>query len=229
MFLFHHPKVQKPDFIYFAGEETPQESGESQMCTADSCQLKIETAEKDLGTMFEEMGSVYGLNVDTRDMDNMTFYQFKNKEGKNVMDVAYDADKDIYYLVDYTPFGQRPLGQAKSVDDLMTLSLNNALENNTSQVDKQLRSLVGGMECEVSTDNEHLMKNYLYKNPDGAPVFHVTVDYRAGTKPVFHYVEHTGSGTEMQKLSSEELEEVAYVVRTDREKTMVAARERGSR
>lgn len=212
---------KKPTFIYFDGPEAPQEADAGKTCDAGVCEIKIDQAEKDVGKMFEEVSSVYGLDVETKSMEDTTFYQFKNKEGGNVIGVAYDSTKNIYYLVDYTPFGQRSLGEANSVDDLMTLSLNEALENNSSRIDKKLKGLISGVDCEVSLDSNNLMKEYVYKTADGKVDFHISVDYGAGAKPVFHYIEHVGN-TENEKLESEDLREVAYAVQDDHEKTMVA-------
>lgn len=184
---------KKPTFIYFDGPEVSQETEAGKTCDAGVCEIKIDQAEKDVGKIFEEVASVYGLNVENRTMEGTTFYQFKDKEGKNVMDVAYDSNQDVYYLVDYTPFGQRSLGMAKSVDDLMSLSLNEALENNSSQIDKSLRKLIPRADCSVSLDSNILMKNYVYKTEDGKVDFHISVNYGAGIKPIFHYVEHIGN------------------------------------
>lgn len=216
--------LNNPNFVYFNGAETPHEAPEAKTCSEGMCHMRIEKASIDIGKAFEDFAKPVGLEVqEPETMEGISFYKFNNKEGETVMHVAYNSINNKYYLIDRSPFGERPLGEADNMDDLLSLSLPDALETNSSRTAERLKTLFKDLDCEVIVDPKTPTRDFVYRNKEGEVVFHIHQDYGEGIQPVYYYVAHEKGGEQM-KLRSKDVNEIAYAVESD-QRPLIAAEE----
>ncbi len=220
MFLFHKKEIQKPTFIYFAGEEMAHESLDGGTCSADSCKLEIKDAEKDIGEMMNYFAG-REFQMEKKNLaSNVVSYEFQ-KNGEDVLSVNYNSLSGNYDVMDHLPNGAlRRIAQVQKVDDLDDFVLK-ALSGNASKVaGEQIKNMFGdNVKCKVRQEGDMTFFTF---DLGGGKDFWIAQNAPMGYEaPVYSYVENSPAGS-VSKESSTDVRDIIGAVRHDHEKIMVA-------